>query len=47
VGSKRKECAREVVVPRIKFIVADEGIADLILELDDDVIGEMVLCEWW
>ena len=36
-----------VVAVRIEFRVADEGTAALILELDDDAVGELMLREWW
>ena len=37
----------EVVVVRIELRVADEVTAGVILELDDDIVGELVLCGWW
>jgi len=40
-------CGEVVVLVRIEFKVADKVTAGLVLELDDDVVGELVLCRWW
>ena len=40
-------CGEVVVVVRIKFRAADKVTAGLVLELDDDVVGGLVLCGWW
>ena len=37
----------EVVVVRIELRVADEVTAGVILEFDDDIVGELLLCGWW
>ena len=44
---KEEGTCGEVAVVRIEFKVADDGTAGLILELEDDVVGELILCEWW
>ena len=36
-----------MVLVRVEFMVGDELIAGLILERDDDVVGDQVLCGWW
>ena len=46
-GLKEEEMCGKVVVVRIKFRVASEGMAGLNLELEDDVVRELVLCGWW
>jgi hypothetical protein len=42
-GLKEEGTCGEVVVVSVEFRVADKAIAGLILELDDDVVGELVL----
>lgn len=47
MGLKREDEGICGEVVRIEFRVADEVTAGLVLELDDDVVGELVLCGWW
>jgi len=44
-GRKEEGMCGEVV--RIEFRVAGKVTAGLVLELDDNVVGELVLCGWW
>ena len=41
---KEGMCGEVVIVVRIEFRVADEVTAVLVLELDDNVVGGLVLC---
>ena len=43
-GLEEEGMCREVAVVRIEFGIADEGTAGLILELDDDIVGRLILC---
>ena len=46
-GLEEEGMCGDVVVVRIELRVADEVTAGVILELDDYVVGELVLCGWW
>ena len=37
----------KVALVGVKFTVADQLTASLILELDDNVVGNQALCRWW
>ena len=44
---EEKGICGKVVLVRGEFTVADELTASLIFELDDDAVGNQVLCGWW
>lgn len=46
-GLEEEGMCGEVVVVSMELSVADEVTAGVILELDDDMVGELGLCGWY